>query len=219
VFALSKSSIITIPALRGDMENSNKVVLLGAGSVGKTSIAVRWKYNRFSAVTDRTIRAGSFSREVKGRSGRVVINLWDTAGQEEFHAIAPIYYKDAVAALLVFSVDDPTSCEAAANWYPELAKNVGGRIAIVVVANKIDIAHRRVPEESGIKFANSINADYFEVSACTGEGIEAMFKAVARIIEDRPATVPKLSTPKRRGLQVTDAVEEEVLPEESGGCC
>jgi small GTP-binding protein len=135
------------------MNNTNKVVLLGAGNVGKTSIAIRWRDNRFSAISERTIRAGVFTREVKGKNGLVTINLWDTAGQEEFHAIAPIYYKEAAAALLVFAVDDPASCEGASNWYPELAKNVGDELAIFVVANKVDLAKRLVPEEAGLAFA------------------------------------------------------------------
>ncbi len=75
---------------------SYKVVLLGEGRVGKSSIILRFMNNSFNDRQQSTLTASCFDKSIPlggGESAR--ISLWDTAGQERFHALGPLYYRDA----------------------------------------------------------------------------------------------------------------------------
>ena len=196
---------------------SYKVVFLGEGRVGKTSIGKRWVEGKFEAGTRSTVSAAFFQKKVQFGTKSFDIQLWDTAGQEEFHSLAPIYYKDAQAAILVYSVIDSKSFERMQQWKKELHASRGDAIKIVICGNKIDLQSQRcVKIEDAENVAKQFGAQHFEVSAKTGEGIETMFLHLTEIL----STIPLANSgPTRRShtsLQVVDAVEKE---EKSGGCC
>ena len=77
-----------------------KLVLLGEGRVGKTSIVVRFVKGKYDDAMQSTLQASFLSKTISIGSDPVVLNIWDTAGQERFHALGPIYYRDADGALL-----------------------------------------------------------------------------------------------------------------------
>lgn len=195
-----------------------RVVFLGEGRVGKTSIGKRWEQEKFDQSQKSTVSAASFKKTITIDGQTLTINLWDTAGQEEYHSLAPIYYKDAHAALLVFSVVDQKSYEKMVQWKKELSSSRGDDIKIVVVGNKIDLSKDRcVSTEQGERYANSIHAKYFEVSAKTGAGIENLFAHLGKLL----LTIPVKSTSRKNtkvGLQVIDAAENDE-PNEKKGCC
>jgi small GTP-binding protein len=81
-----------------------KVVLLGEGAVGKSSMMLRYVENKFNPRHLSTIQA-SFATKKLNIDGRdVELNIWDTAGQEKFHALGPIYYRDSHGALLIYDI-------------------------------------------------------------------------------------------------------------------
>jgi len=84
-----------------------KVVLLGEGRVGKTSLVLRFCKDTFSDSQSPTIQASFLDKAVTVGDNRISLAIWDTAGQERFHALGPIYYRDADSALLVFDITDP----------------------------------------------------------------------------------------------------------------
>ena len=156
--------------------NSFKAVFLGEGRVGKTSIGTKFCQGTFDASQRSTVKAGLFTKQVETSRGMIQLNLWDTAGQEEYHAVAPIYYKGAQAAILCYSVTDEKSFDRMVQWHRELSQ-IAGDVKVVVVANKIDLASQRViPSSRGVEYAQSIGCNHFEVSAKTGEGIDMLFK-------------------------------------------
>jgi small GTP-binding protein len=107
-----------------------------------------------------------FQKAVTTRDNRSInVILWDTADQENYHSLAPIDYKDAEAALLVFSVRDSASFDRMVQWPNEVISARGPDIRLVVVGNKADLKHRVVPRERGAAFASENSAEYFEVSA------------------------------------------------------
>jgi small GTP-binding protein len=196
-----------------------KVVFLGEGRVGKTSIGKRWAEDTFDAGTRSTVAAGFFEKILTTRDGRhFKIMLMDTAGQEEFHSLAPIYYKDAHAALLVFSIIDEGGFQRMQQWRNELISSRGPDIKIVVVGNKLDLSKSRVvPQEEAQKFAQTIGSQYFEVSAKTGQGIDLLFAHLGEILGKLPqpqgAAAPKRGT--KMGLQIVNGEEET----QKSGCC
>ena len=91
------------------MTSSHKVVLLGEGRVGKTSLVLRFCRDTFTEGQPPTIQASCLERALRLGDKTVNLVIWDTAGQERFHALGPIYYRDADAALLVFDITDVES--------------------------------------------------------------------------------------------------------------
>ena len=72
-----------------------KVVLLGEGRVGKTSILLRYTRGEYSDRQVSTLQASYLDKKIDVGSASVQLSIWDTAGQERFHALGPIYYRDA----------------------------------------------------------------------------------------------------------------------------
>ncbi|KAH0791280.1 Ras-related protein Rab-21 [Histomonas meleagridis] len=192
-----------------------KVVFLGEGRVGKTSIGKVWAEGSFDPHQKSTVAAAFYEKTVSINNKLIKIHLWDTAGQEEFHSLAPIYYKGSNAALLVYSVIDKRSFERTIQWRKELVASQGDDVKTIIVANKIDVVKDRcITEEQGKAFAASINSPYFEVSAKTGKGIDILFNALAEMLSKIPEPQARGRRPGR-SLQVSDTEE---APTESK-CC
>ena len=99
-----------------------KVVLLGEGRVGKTSLVLRFCKDSFSEAQPPTIQASYLDKQMTIGDKRLSLAIWDTAGQERFHALGPIYYRDADAALLVYDITDADSFKKVKSWVKELRK-------------------------------------------------------------------------------------------------
>ena len=205
-----------------------KAVLLGEGRVGKTSIGMKWCEGTFDAKRGSTVKAALITKSVETSRGLIEVNLWDTAGQEEYHAVAPIYYKGAHAALLVYSVTDEKSFDRIVQWHRELSQIVSD-VKVVVVANKIDLASQRViPSSRGVEYAQSIGCNHFEVSAKTGEGIEMLFKYLTEELAKKISTTKSGVRRGKRGLAVVSGEPEpetntvqinQQTNEGKSGCC
>lgn len=74
---------------------------------------------------------------------RVNLAIWDTAGQEKFHALGPIYYRSSNGAVLVYDITDEDSFQKVKSWVKELRKMLGGEICLVIVGNKTDLEKDR----------------------------------------------------------------------------
>ena len=73
-----------------------KVVLLGEGRVGKTSILLRYTRGEYNDRQVSTLQASYLDKKIElAQQVSVQLSIWDTAGQERFHALGPIYYRDA----------------------------------------------------------------------------------------------------------------------------
>uniref|UniRef100_A0A1E1X4G3 Putative rab subfamily protein of small gtpase n=1 Tax=Amblyomma aureolatum TaxID=187763 RepID=A0A1E1X4G3_9ACAR len=162
-----------------------KVVLLGALGVGKTSIITRYSQKKFLGTTSPTIGASFTTLRVNVSDTRVRIQLWDTAGQERFRAMAPLYYRNANAAIVAYDVTSSSSYEAMKQWVMELRRNVEEAIVLVLVGNKCDLTrHRVVDKAAAQKYARDIGGHFFECSALSNEGISDMFRNLAlQIVE------------------------------------
>merc|ERR1719277_2881142 len=97
-----------------------KIVALGEGRVGKTSLLRRYVSGTFSDREASTQQAAYQEKRLTLGGRQVQLSLWDTAGQERFHSLAPIYYRDADGALLVYDITDCQSFERVAKWVSEL---------------------------------------------------------------------------------------------------
>ena len=116
-----------------------KVVLLGEGRVGKTSIVLRYTKGQYDERQVSTLQASFIDKKVQVGGATAQLSIWDIAGQERFHALSPIYYRDADGSLLVYDITDAESFSRVKKWVKELRKIVGSDIAIAIAGNKCDM--------------------------------------------------------------------------------
>jgi len=153
-----------------------KVVLLGEGCVGKTSLMLRYVQDQFNDKHLTTIQASFLSKKLTVDGVRVNLAIWDTAGQEKFHALGPIYYRDANGALLVYDITDRDSFDRVQIWVKELRKMLGENIVLVIVGNKCDLERqRKVTQEEAEAYASSVGAEHFFTSAKLSKGVKELF--------------------------------------------
>lgn len=195
-----------------------KVVLLGEGRVGKTSILLRYTKGEYSDRQVSTLQASYLDKKVTIGTTNVQLSIWDTAGQERFHALGPIYYRDASGALLVYDITDAESFNKVKNWVKELRKIVGNDIVIVIAGNKVDLEkNRNVNEQEAIQYAESVGAAHFHTSAKANRGLDEVFNSLAtKMLEKKGSkekTGPGVGTKQK--LVIVDTPEQK----KSGGCC
>jgi small GTP-binding protein len=163
-----------------------KVVLLGATCVGKTSIVNRALSDSFDNDQHQTIAATYSTKTFSTEFGAITLRIWDTAGQERYRSLAPMYYQNSQVAIIVFSLTSPETLEDSKSWVAELGKYFQRLPHIYLVGNKSDLVEeRKVPRDRASDVAGSIEAQYFETSALTGEGIHELFNTVARHLQER----------------------------------
>ena len=143
-----------------------KIVILGASGVGKTCLGLRFVKDQFVSYTASTIGASFLVKEVSVGNEKITLQIWDTAGQERFRSMAPLYYRGAVAAILVFSITDEASFAKLQEWVRELQGNVEEPLVLAIACNKADLtAQRTVSYDTASQYAASIGALIFETSA------------------------------------------------------
>jgi Ras-related protein Rab-21 len=205
-------------------EHKFKVVLLGEGRVGKTSILLRYIHNSFDQKQTSTFQASYQEKRITIGQNSVELAIWDTAGQERFHALAPIYYRDSNAAILVFDITDRTSFQKVTKWIEELRKIVGKDIVLIIAANKSDLESKRQVQQHDVnEYANSVGAKVMNTSAKSGNGVEFLFLEVTKSLlaqHQRLAQNGRMQRGKSRGPKARiQVVDDDHRRKESSGCC
>ena len=167
---------------------SLKVVLLGDSGVGKTSIVTRYTTGVVSTSVKPTVGAAFVTKEINVDNKEFELLIWDTAGQEVYRGLAPIYYRSSGIAIIVFDVTRPETYKSVSYWISELKLNVDIKPIIVVCANKVDKEGPKFPdEEVAQKYASENGAIYIETSALSGLGIDRMFQtSVSKYLKEYP---------------------------------
>lgn len=158
-----------------------KVCLLGESGVGKSSIVCRFVYDSFKPSMDTTIGASFMTKtlEVEGRVFK--FQIWDTAGQEKYRALAPMYYRGAAAAIVVFDITREQSFQTLRMWINELKKHGPPNMVLAIAGNKNDLEDlREVPSRMAQEHADSHGAIYIETSAKTAINVSALFVEISR---------------------------------------
>lgn len=167
-----------------DQELPKKVILLGNSGVGKTSLFNRWTNNTFDAGAHPTIGASNTFKAVDLDQRVVKITLWDTAGQEQFRAITPLYIRGAKCAVLV---TEPTveSFESLHGWMSMLRETISEQIGVLLAVNKSDLKDPWDDEEltALIETHKQSFGGVFAVSAKNGTNVDLLFQEAARVAD------------------------------------
>lgn len=158
------------------------MVLVGHTSVGKTCVVRKATTGSFTEDSVPTLGASYVSKLVSVGSTDVRLQIWDTAGQERYKGMTPMYYRGAHVALLVYSVTEQESFDAIDSWLQSLQDSADPNIILFLIGNKCDLENERVIDtETGREKASKINANFYEVSAKTGNGIDELFQDIPKI--------------------------------------
>ena len=154
-------------------------------------------------------------KEVSAGNQKITLQIWDTAGQERFRSMAPLYYRGAVAAILVFAITDEASFDKLKEWVKELQNNVEEPLVLAIACNKADMAEQRVISyDTASQYAASIGALIFETSAKSNTGVSELFHEVARrlvLTRFRTSETAAVGLP-----ELPDPLAERARPR---GCC
>jgi small GTP-binding protein len=157
-----------------------RVVAIGDSSVGKTAIINRLMADIFDPEQPTTIGAEwqLFSHNIGNEL--VQFQIWDTAGQEKYRSLGPLYYRNAIGAVLVFDVTDRSSFGNLPGWVSAFTTVAGTEVVIIAAANKCDLEDKRqVSSKEAFDWATSQKFPLYETSAKSGQGITALFNALA----------------------------------------
>jgi small GTP-binding protein len=171
-----------------------KVVLLGSTVGGKTTLVTRATSSQFDPSIKPTLGASYASTVVAIGSASIRLQIWDTAGQERFKTLVPMYFRGAAAAIVVFSLIDASSIRDVDFWANAVKQSAFPPPAIFIAANKVDLAdERKVPAAEGQAIAKQYGAEYWEISAKSGDQVDEMINRIAEVGITRIAC----DTPKR----------------------
>ena len=147
-----------------------KLVLLGESAVGKSSIVMRFVNDEFQANKEPTIGAAFLTQKCRLEDRVLRYEIWDTAGQERFHSLAPMYYRNAQAAVVVYDVTKEATLEKAKTWVKELQRQASPNIVIALAGNKVDLVSPVAPSTPVTPAAGDDEDEADDATATPGEG-------------------------------------------------
>jgi small GTP-binding protein len=158
-----------------------KVMLLGDGNVGKTSLARRFCEGKFEESRVLTIGVDFQTKIVQLPGNEVKLSIWDVAGQPRFQVVRETFYRGCSAAALVFDLCDLETLKNLIQWVKE-SRQFTPDVKFLVVGNKLDMANEYKVKD-GRLFADLIKAHYLETSAKTGIGVRELFIKLAELAD------------------------------------
>ncbi|CAI9728799.1 ras-related protein Rab-23 [Octopus vulgaris] len=162
-----------------DFETSIKIVVVGNGGVGKSSMIQRYCKGIFTQEYKKTIGVDFLEKQIIVGTQNIHLMLWDTAGQEEFDAITKAYYRGAQICILVFSTVDRESFEAIEGWKQKVEEEVGS-IITVIVQNKIDLIDEAVVQiQEAEALSQKLQLRFYRISVKDNLNVNEVFRYLA----------------------------------------
>ncbi len=166
------------------MEASFKVIIIGPGAVGKTSLINRFVHEDFALKYKMTIGVDFLAKTLEYEPTKFVkLHIWDIGGQEKFKFLHRNFYEGAFGALIVFDLSRHQTFSSMKEWLSEMRSIVINDIPSVIIGNKSDL----IPEIGPIidrteveEYAKKEGCFYVETSAKTGDNVEKAFLELTR---------------------------------------
>lgn len=196
-----------------------KVVLLGDGGVGKSSLMNRFVSGKFDSQSFHTIGVEFLNKDVSVEGQSYTLQIWDTAGQERFKSLRTPFYRGSDLCLLVYAVDDVQSFKNLAMWRKEFLYYADVRekdnFPFILLGNKIDVNERVVSQEEAHRFCKDMGGiPYYETSAKDATNVDVAFNAAVKRLNELEQSKAKSDFNATEGVNLS-----KVQKRETSGCC
>ena len=160
-----------------------KYIIIGDAAVGKSNLLLRYTHGQFKPEYQLTIGVEFGAKNIQINNKIFRIQIWDTAGQENFRSITRAYYKNSVCALVVYDISSRDSFNNVSTWVEDCKNQSPKTIFMALVGNKSDLEDKRaVSYEEGKDLADKNEMMFFETSAKTGINVDEIFSQTANQI-------------------------------------
>lgn len=182
-----------------------KVVTIGDSGAGKTSVIQKFHSGAFFNEMLPTIGSFNLISTISVDDQEVTLNLWDTAGQEKFNSLLPMYMRNANAILFVFDISLSNPIPRLTSLYEDLKDDFPIGASFFLVGNKSDLVEQAFDIEPFTRFARVHNMVFIKTSAKTGENIPLLFALVAKkCLENAKLQTKQISPNEIRKVPKTD---------------
>jgi small GTP-binding protein len=166
-----------------------KIIVAGFQSVGKSSLITRYTKNIFNENTFPTQGLEHNLKMVDVEDRRILLNIWDTAGQARFFPIIDSLYRGADGAVLVFDITNRESFQKVEFYRKEVSEKCSSRMPIfILIGNKLDLeTERQVGSSVASSYAQKNNMPYLETSSKTNENVAKTFFELSKKLLQRRA--------------------------------
>jgi len=163
-----------------------KYIITGDMGVGKSCLMMRFIEGKFRENHDITIGVEFGSKKVVNDDQTIKLQIWDTAGQENFRSLTRSYYRAAVGALLVYDVTRRDTFLLLEKWIHEVKENSAAHLTMLLIGNKSDCEdEREVSFFEGEQFAKEHGLLFLETSAKTGSYVDDVFMQMTKIVHEK----------------------------------
>ena len=174
-----------------------KILVLGAGAVGKTCLTLQYVRNEFVSGYTPTIEE-VYEAPAKVDDSLYILQILDTAGTDECGIIREQFYHQCDGYLLVFSVTDRYSLQEIKKIQTEIKRQMPRAIPFLVVGNKMDLSERKISSDEGETVASMLGGEYIESSAKFHINVDRVFHTLVRQIQQNKKESSKKSHKKER---------------------
>ena len=162
-----------------------KYIIIGDAAVGKSNLLLRFAQNDFKMEYQLTIGVEFGAKNLEINNKKYRLQIWDTAGQENYRSITRAYYKNSVCAILVYDITKRDSFEHISSWIEDCLAQSPKTVFMVLVGNKCDLNdQRQVSTEEGQNMAKDNNMIFYETSAKSGLNVDKIFEESANQIHN-----------------------------------
>ena len=164
------------------------------------------------------------AKNISIKDRKILIQLWDTAGQEAYRSITRYYYKSAACVFIVYDISDKKSFNDVEIWLKDCREICFKSVLIYLIGNKSDLEDKRqVTTEEGKQFANENNLKFYETSALNGNNIEEIFVNSATDLVTKLENGDFKDNFENTGIKIYQypnrEVEDIITDKKKGGCC
>ncbi|KAF8286243.1 putative small GTP-binding protein Rab28 [Trypanosoma cruzi] len=196
-----------------DTEPEYKIIVVGNGTVGKTSLIRRYCEDGFGQGYKQTIGVDFYSKKVEIPGSQAVsLQIWDIGGQQIGGTMIANYVHGADAVCLVYDVTNPASFKDVEDWRQSLlalqGNEEGRKPLMVLVGNKTDLPNRQVTADMHAKAASAYDMESILISARSGDRVNALFVMIAAKLAGVDISQQELDMTNRVVLSIDSRLQE-----------